>query len=192
MNTQKSFIPIENQKKAFKEICHKIGFKRQTIHVPELNIASRKQHLFWYWEDSNVFRACNLMSDIFDMKKTNRKEEKIFGYCKHPHVIDLPSVVAHFIMIDRCLDENNYIYTRGHEYGHLFWCLQETEPIYKQAKSPDYLRQSIKDSEDFACLCGYIALYNENLSRPSDWNGEKRTVNKIIRMKKNFDEFFLG
>ena len=64
MNTQKSFIPIENQKKAFKEICHVVGFKRQIIDIPELNITSRKKHLFWYWEDSNVFKAGNIMNTL--------------------------------------------------------------------------------------------------------------------------------
>jgi len=192
MNTQEDKIIIRAQEKDFKKVCFMYGFRKQKIDVQELKVTSKSNHLFKYFEVPEVFEARNIMNQVFGVKKIKRPKEMFLGYCDHPRLINSPSMIAHFILVNREIDETNYIYTRGHEYGHLLWRIKEIEPIYKQAKNPTNLRTIVEDSEDFACLCGHIALYHSGVYHPLKWRGPKESTMKVEMMQKNFDKFFLG
>jgi len=191
MNAQEEII-MKTQEKVFKKICSMYGFRKQKIDVQELKVTSESKPLFRYFEVPDVFEARNIMNQVFGVKKVKRPREMILGYCDHPRLINAPSIIAHFILINREIDEPNYIYTRGHEYGHLLWNLGETEQVSRQAKNSGDLVKSINDSEDFACLCGHMALYNTGRDNCSNWRGPRGIVNKVRKMQKNFDKFFLG
>jgi hypothetical protein len=176
---------------AFKAICYISGFRRQKIDVPELRIDFKSRPLLKYWEVPDVFEAINVINNVFGREEKGEKEEMV-GCCSHLRIKVLPSLIAHVILIDKSLDDCNYTYTRGHEYGHLLWRIEETAPIYKQAKNPNSLKKVVEDSEDFACLCGHIALYHKRIGHPSNWRGPKESIMKVEMMQKNFDKFFLG
>jgi hypothetical protein len=175
---------------AFKAVCYISGFRRQKIDVPELRIKSKSRPLLKYWEVPDVFEAISVINNIFGREEDEKREEMV-GCCSHLRIKALPSLTAHFILIDKSLDDYNYTYTRGHEYGHLLWRIEETGPIYKQAKNPHELKKVVEDSEDFACLCGHMALYHSGVGHPSRWGGPKESAMKVRKMQKNFDKFFL-
>jgi len=175
---------------AFKAVCYISGFRRQKIDVHELRIKSKLRPLLKYWEVPDVFEALSVINNVFGREESEEKED-MAGCYSRLRIKALPSLTAHIILIDKSLDDHNYIYTRGHEYGHLLWHIEETDPIYKQAKNPNKLRKVVEDSEDFACLCGHMALYHSRIGHPSNWGGPKESAIKVKRMQKNFDKFFL-
>jgi len=191
MNAQEE-VTIRIQEKVFKKVCFMYGFRKQKIDVQELKVKSESKPLFRYFEVPDVFEARNIMNQVFGVKEVKRPKEMVLGYCDHPRLINSPSIIAHFILINREVDEPNYIGTRGHEYGHLLWRIGETEQVFRQAKNPSDLSASVHDSEDFVCLCGYVARYNCGFGHPGVLRGPRKIVNKVRIMQKNFDKFFLG
>jgi len=175
---------------AFKAVCHISGFRRQTIDVPELKIKSKLRPLLKYWEVPDVPAAINVINTVFGREE--EEKEEMVGCCSHLRIKSLPYLTAHFILIDKSLDDYNYIYTRGHEYGHLLWRIKEIEPIYKQAKNQKDLINVVKDSEDFACLCGHIALHHCKVGHPLNWRGPEESTIKVKGMQEYFDKLFLG
>jgi len=190
MNTYQMDIVKRVEGNAFKAVCHISGFRRQTIDVPELRIKSKLRPLLKYWEVPDVPAAINVINNIFGREE--EEKEEMVGCCYHLRIKALPNLTAHFILVNKSLDDHNYIYTRGHEYGHLLWRIEETGPIYKQAKNPNKLKKVVEDSEDFACLCGHIALYHAGVGHPLNWRGPKESTIKVKGMQKSFDKFFLG
>ncbi len=64
----------------------------------------------------------------------------------------------HLILIEKDLNDITRIYVHAHEHGHLIYRLGYSELIYQQCRSPDDLKAKIINDEEFANMCGYIAL----------------------------------
>ncbi len=67
---------------------------------------------------------------------------------------------AHYILLEKNVDDLTRIGVRSHEHGHLLWELDEKELIYQQFTDPNYVKSYVQDTEDFATLCGWIGLKN--------------------------------
>jgi len=142
-----------------------LGFQKGgTIRIPYLNLDVTLPENHYFKSESldkyDLSKRVIETNDILDIDHNFKVQPDLalLGYTQKT-IINADNIAAfHLVAVGTCVDDITSISTPGHEYGHFLWNTSNQHLIYSRFKDPKLIADSITDSEEFAYLCGWIAL----------------------------------
>lgn len=140
------------------------GFITGNIKIPELGVElTLKKNQFYKKEEEviDVFERINEIRSQFGLSTPYPDYVKGYGWCGVLHAeCSEKKAFGYIVLVKKNLNEASKTYTSGHEYGHFLWYIGKQELIYQKFKKSDFIKSQIHKNEDFAILCGWIAMKN--------------------------------
>jgi len=133
----------------------------QQLYLPEIDISvllnQKDDYSLEYVADIEARHTAIYNEHGFDytQKDKGARLGKVIGRYMR---LGLGDSIKHFILIDRNLKPSKIVDTICHEYGHFIWAISQQDLIYNKLNNPDLVKSKIKDTHDFAFLCGYLGL----------------------------------
>lgn len=138
------------------------GFITGNIKIPELGIeVTLKKNQFYKKEEGvvDVFERINEIRSQFGLTIPYPYYVKGYGWCGVLYAeCSGEKAIGYVVLVKDNLNDASEIYTAGHENGHFLWYTGKKELIYNKFKNSDFVESHIHKNEDFAMLCGWIAM----------------------------------
>jgi len=183
-------IPQESLK-VLKQFFEARGFKTGNIDLPNLSINVHLDNDRFYKKEEgvgNIYQRINEIRSSFGLPVPYAGLIRCCGWCG---IVDAEcngqKAYGYVILIKKNLNSLTRIYTQAHENGHFLWYIGEQEKVFQKFKNSDYIRSNITANDDFAELCGWLALKlsGYDLNKCSiQWSGnqDSKKSNRIKEM----------
>lgn len=157
-------------KKLLKYYFERKGFKTGIIKILELNVEIVLEENQFYRIEENIIDVYERINEIrkqFGLPTPYPDHVQGYGWCGVLEAeCSKEKAYGYIVLINKNLNDASMIYTRAHENGHFLWYIGKQELIYHKFKNPYLAKSKVNTNEDFANLCGWIALkiagYNLN------------------------------
>jgi len=173
------------------------GFRTGEVALPELNLRiSLARNRFFRREDEvdDVYARINEIRRLFGMRTPYADAAAGSGWCGVLSAeFDGREAFAYVVLVKRGLNESSRIYTAGHESGHFLWYIDETKGIFERSRKPEFVISRIRTNDDFAVMCGWIALKAAGYSLKDCMiiqNRDRKKENDIEKIRSLVDEYF--
>ena len=138
------------------------GFSTGNIKIPELDVElTLKKNQFYKKEEkvTDVFKRINEIRSQFGLSIPYPDYADGYGWCGVLYAeCSGKKGFGYIVLVKKDLNEASKIYTSGHEYGHFLWYIGKKELIYQKFKKSDFVKSHVQKNEDFALLCGWMAM----------------------------------
>ena len=194
--TVASSISTQNPIKVLKHYFESRGFKTGTIIPPYLHLRVKLENNRFYIKEENVNDINHRIDEIHTGFGLPVLSTHHISCCGWSGVVDAEyngqKGYGYVVLIKKHLNPPTNIYTHAHENGHFLWYIGKQEKIYRKFKHPDYVRLKISTNDEFAELCGWLAIkmagYDpDQCNIQSRGKHDKKTINKIKELVR--DEF---
>jgi hypothetical protein len=173
------------------------GFRAGEVTLPELDIRVHlARNRFFKREDGveDVYARINEIRRLFGLSTPYTDAAAGNGWCGMLSAeFGGREAFAYVVLVKRGLNEASRIYTAAHESGHFLWYIDETKKIIERSRKPDLVNSRIRTNDDFAVMCGWIALKTAGYSLKDCMIIRNRDPDKdrrIERIKGLVDEYF--
>ena len=138
------------------------GFKSEQIYFSDLRIVIPINSNRYFKEEyvKDVGKSLSDLNLKYSKSKNTGLERGVLG-CSTQIDNHLEAIKGYINLIDEDLDSINTVFTLGHERGHFLFSIGKQNLIYQQFQNPIDVESRIGNTEDFANLCGYLALKNK-------------------------------
>jgi len=138
------------------------GFITGNIKIPELDVELTLQKNQFYKKEkevTDIFKRINEIRSQFGLSTPYPDYAKGYGWCGVLYAeCSEKKGFGYIILVKKNLNEANKTHASGHEGGHFLWYIGKQELIYQKFKKSDFIESQIQKNEDFAILCGWIAM----------------------------------
>lgn len=138
------------------------GFHSGVISIPGLDIDIGIPSRCYYRLETaveDIDLRLNEIRALFGLPRAGDEAGGAVGWCGAVRA-EYGGVRAdgYIILIRKQLNAISHLYTLGHEHGHFLWRINLSGLIYRKFDNPVSIAGQIKNDDEFADLCGWIAL----------------------------------
>jgi hypothetical protein len=184
-----SSISAQPSSRLLEQYFESRGFKTGNIDLPFLGIRVNLECNRFYLKEEDVTDIQQRIAEIragFGLSVLSTHHVRCCGWCG---VVDAEynrqKAYGYVVLIKKNLNLPTRIYTHAHENGHFLWYIGKQEMILQKFKNSRYLRSKITSNDEFAELCGWLAvkLAGYDLDNCIIQGNEKRAAREINRIK---------